>query len=434
MRTRLLFLLTFCFGLTALAQTDSVEVVNPLGGNAMDYVLQKRQISKKFENRRMMDHAFVEIGGGISEVIPRQKVRDAAKPGPLVSFGFGNWITPMHGWRFKAELGHYKFYNDAYKSRAYGAHIDYIFNISAFGHNVYNPYRPWRFVGFVGVGGHVSHSDDTMHELGEPNKFSFNLRAGVRAQLQMTSYSYVYAEPGLMLSDHNLFHIPEGYNAPHNFHLLANVEIGFGMAMPPLKGYKSPWNRSGNDTPKVETYKNGLDMFVSLSGGVSTMYNKPMNVEKKIEEGHSSDYRGKRFALSLGKFFTPIWGLRVNVAYAKNKLWDNLLMPVQSEDVTNVSVNPEALWNLNNTFAGYNPDRVVDVHAFAGMSANFTNHRKLAFGLDTGLQCNFRIAKNTYLFLEPRIDFVGQKYEALESNGWDVIPSLNAGLTYRFGR
>ena len=74
-----------------------------LSKSALDYMLQRPQVTKSYENKKFMDHLFMDFGFG-GNLMGRHNV----KLGPIAEMGLGDWISPEHGVRLN-------FYGGAYK-------------------------------------------------------------------------------------------------------------------------------------------------------------------------------------------------------------------------------------------------------------------------------------------------------------------------------
>ena len=81
----------------ALNDTASV------GMNALDYVLQRPLGNSSFENKRFGDHFFLSAGGAVS--VYGQRPGSGFRPGAHGELSFGDWVTPVHGWRVSLAAG-----------------------------------------------------------------------------------------------------------------------------------------------------------------------------------------------------------------------------------------------------------------------------------------------------------------------------------------
>ena len=113
------------------------------------------------------------------------------------------------------------------------------------------------------------------------------------------------------------------------------------------------------------------NIFVSVTGGIST-----------VNTGKSEGKFGEvapHITLSLGKWFTPVWGIRAQGGLwkanfdTKNSFgtYDANGNGITSGDVTSYSKNLgqirlDGIYNLTNSICGYNPDRLFSLSVFAG--------------------------------------------------------------------
>lgn len=96
------------------------------------------------------------------------------------------------------------------------------------------------------------------------------------------------------------------------------------------------------------------------------------------------------------------------------------------------------LWNMHNTFGGYDPNRTFWVNAVADASINASasgDGRKLSPGFGAGLQANFHLAHGVDFFIEPRVDAYKKGYAAYGPvmKKLNAAGSIMAGLTFMQG-
>ena len=131
--------------------------------------------------------------------------------------------------------------------------------------------------------------------------------------------------------------------------------------------------------------------FVSLTGGPSSLLQS---------SGSQTKYAGARVGGYIGKWFSPYSGVRLGALASTYKQEGH-----QHVKALNASVG--YLWNMHNTFGGYDPNRTFWVNAVADASINASasgDGRKLSPGFGAGLQANFHLAHGVDFFIEPRVD------------------------------
>ena len=113
--------------------------------SALDYMLQRPQVTKSYKDKKFMDHLFMDFGFG-GNLMGRHNV----KLGPTAEMGIGDWISPEHGVRLNFYGGAYKISGKEVKYAFIG--LDYLLNITAIAQPS-NQYcqRPFEVYGIAGV-------------------------------------------------------------------------------------------------------------------------------------------------------------------------------------------------------------------------------------------------------------------------------------------
>ncbi len=150
------------------------------------------------------------------------------------------------------------------------------------------------------------------------------------------------------------------------------------------------------------------------------------------------------FNLSFGKLINPVWGVRLQASGFSTKLYSNFY----NGNVGNfneykqnyVTVRVDGMYNFSNAFAGYNPDRVVDVYGFMGPSVQFAkaligenDNLKALINGSLGLGLGFQVSKSVALSLEARGEVGQSPFGDYSCKLIDGAIGVNAGLTYYFG-
>lgn len=120
----------------------------------------------------------------------------------------------------------------------------------------------------------------------------------------------------------------------------------------------------------------GDNIFVSVTGGISTIYSG----------SHEGDFGNvaPHITVSVGKWFNPVLGLRLqggfwrtnyDTKHSQGVLLDGIQQPNLIKYHKNTIVGRfDVLYNLSNAIFGYNPDRVFTLSAFAGPGLTFAKH------------------------------------------------------------
>ena len=72
--------------------------------NALDYRLQKRPASERFDNPKFMDNTFVSVAAGVQANFLNEK--SGTEVGPTIRYYFGKWFTPVIGARFGLDMSY----------------------------------------------------------------------------------------------------------------------------------------------------------------------------------------------------------------------------------------------------------------------------------------------------------------------------------------
>ncbi len=146
--------------------------------------------------------------------------------------------------------------------------------------------------------------------------------------------------------------------------------------------------------------------------------------------------------ISVGKLFTPVWGVRGQVAGFWTKLYSKYGTPAGKYNKVEKNygtIRFDGLFNLSNAIGGYNPDRLFTVSVFAGPGLTFA---KTYGNLDkvnalvngsVGVMGQFNVAKNWDVNVEARGEVSPSVFGSRSSAYTDGAVSLTAGVTYTFG-
>ena len=191
---------------------------------------------------------------------------------------------------------------------------------------------------------------------------------------------------------------------------------------------------------EVENYytKKWTDnIFVGAGVGGMAVFNDGMNTTFN-------------FNLSLGKYITPTWGVRAQVGGLQQKIGEQKT-GYAGDTQTAFEFNIDAMLNLTNLLAGYNPNRIIDLYGFVGptmniskaMNATFntdkpnefeTNGSKARIGATAGLGLGFNISSKWAINLEGRFGVTPSVFGyASDCNKAEATGRLTLGATYTFG-
>lgn len=180
-----------------------------------------------------------------------------------------------------------------------------------------------------------------------------------------------------------------------------------------LPGYKTSF----------ETNKFWDNWFISLNLGAQTLY----------AEGSTDAKFGDRLtfmpALSVGKWFTPWWGVRVQGL-------GGALHGFQNNGKTMLhkhygAVHGDFMFGLLNFFGRYNENRCFDLIPFAGIGGAFIGSDQ-SFTINAGIQARFRLSQRFDLNLEYGGIILDDDLVTRGGFPNDGISNLSVGVTFRF--
>ncbi len=135
-------------------------------------------------------------------------------------------------------------------------------------------------------------------------------------------------------------------------------------------------------------------------------------------------------SLSVGKYFSPVWGARVNIGG-----WVAKTPGVYSgsDSFFYGSATIDGLMNLSQLIRKY-PERLFDVSVIAGIGFNRSFNHASSFMGKLGLMGSFRLNDAIDLNVEATANGVGDRWNGRDDHGIDTYFNLGVGLTYKFGR
>lgn len=386
--------------LFALALPLSAQVPN----NALDYMLQRPKVAKHFENKTFGDHLFIEGGIGVNSIVTRSSSH-FDKPGVTAKIGIGDWVTPLHGWRVEFQGGH--FTNGSSNPAIVGGSLDYLLNITALSlstlrDSTYANPRRFELVSNVGV-------DFLNSSLDSKNENVLGAHLGLRGQVNFSRFGYFYLEPAIGLYSDKVTHESNW----RGYRFAASLSAGLGYR---LQGGSSSTSQFEDDGHFLN------HTFISFTGGPSALLQNG---------GSQTKYAGGRAGGYIGKWFNPYSGVRLGAMASTYKQEGH-------QRVKALGLSAGYLWNMHNTFGGYDPDRIFWINAVADASVNASSSgdgRKLTPGIGAGLQGNFHLAKGVDFFVEPRVDAYKDEYAVYGPSikKMNVAGSIMAGLTFTQG-
>lgn len=170
-----------------------------------------------------------------------------------------------------------------------------------------------------------------------------------------------------------------------------------------------------------------------------------------LGESDFGDMLSPAAALSVGRNFNPIWGLRVGVSGWQAKgAW---FTPIQLYKFNFMQVNADVTVDISNWLGGFKYDRVVNPYVFLGLGANiafnndeakrisesgntltllWTGNKAFIAGR-AGAGVNFRLSKRVQIGVEVNTNMLPDKFNSKNADNLDWHTNALVGLAFRFG-
>lgn len=364
-----------------------------------------------FENSRLSDHLFVSVWGGV-RMLKSGDVKNSLKGlGPQAAVSLGRWLTPVSGLRLSAGMG----YTDAPANSVAGKlkhaelRADYMLNINTLLWG-YDADRLFTLSGIIGA------NLAGTKGVAEGSQWSLGAGAGLQGSFRLNRSVDLFVEPRINLYQKK-YAGGNGY-----FHSDQTGELNFGITYHSVER---------NARASKHFSKQFADHIFMTSGIGAQLFLNRENLK------HASAL-GPQATISIGKWFSPASGLRLVGSAGFFSNFDRLPADVSGNHLRhiNISAGADYLWNLTNTFSGYDPDRLFELIGTAGANLTLASHSQhnLQPGIQVGMQALWHLNDFLGLYIEPQVRMYGDKF--IESNlGFiqkDVITGINAGFHYRF--
>ena len=197
---------------------------------------------------------------------------------------------------------------------------------------------------------------------------------------------------------------------------------------------------------------------------------QPLGVQYTLGERDFGDLLSYNVQAAIGRQFTQLWGARFALNAWQSKggsKYDGTGMPWANKEYgwkwNYVAPTVDATLNLSNLIAGFNPNRVFNLSAFAGIGLNIawkndeaatanqqiktdlalTGVEPLAYLWDGtklrlmgqfGLNGDFKINDAWSINVELSANTLNDKYNSKKAKNWDWYFNALAGVKYNFGK
>ena len=426
-----LFAFLACVALDeATAQQDTATVQPSF--NALNYSLQKRYHpgdKVQFERKKGTLNLFVSAFAGFDKLLSREETDFAV--GSFFGASVGKNVSRVSTFRGSLFGGSYtRNFNHARLTR-WGAELDYIFNVSTFIAG-YNPGRMFEVSTVSGLGYQLAFLEKQSAHVGE-----FHL--GLQFRLHTSPSFDFYLEPRAMIQTDGMSRMIQ-----HNWH---KYDLSFGATAGLTYRFQA--------APLTSRMKmldgDGLadNTFVSFASGMQ------MQLSKMTSDIGTLKSAGPAFSLSLGKWLTPAFGIRLS-GFSSADTWheqkkgsyllkdDGAKGPFY-EMATYTGGRLEGMFKLLYFFNGRQTDAPFDINLLAGgefghmRKENDDTPVKCGYtGFTGGAQFKFQLTDYLAFFVEPHTSLISYSLNQTSESGKnyrekysDYLFNLNIGLEIR---
>lgn len=374
--------------------TETVE-----GFNALKYVLQKPNRNQFFRHKLFGDHCFVSVEGGAGWFMDPANLFLRPQTDYKLGVSFGDWVTPVHGWRLSANAGRHHL--DGHYSAFAGVSFDYLANFSALVRG-YNHKRKFEVFGAAGVEYQRDRHCGLNHNI-------YGLRIGLQGRWNFARNLYAYIEPRL-----GAYFGPGIYKdledpSPFHYRIEPSLMVGLGFRRMTAEE-RALWTEPFVSRNAAE------NMFYEIGAGWTNL---------KKHNGKSGLFTDNNltFSFSMGKWFSPYAGLRANASYGKIYNPHEFFMG-----------GLDFMWNFTSVMNGYRVYSPIELDLFVGGCGIYVQNikGKLYPGVEGGVKAMVNINPNWGIFVEPQVRWFGNGFrsEVLDTR---LLTSLNLGLRYTIG-
>lgn len=367
------------------------------GFNALDHVLQKPLGNPVFEHKRFGDHFFLSGGAGFDMAGLH------ARPGLRGELTFGDWITPVNGWRVTLAGGVPSIAKGA-PYPGYGAvGADYLLNLSSLLRG-YDSRRVFELIGGLGA------EYRRVRVPGGSWGNEIGVRASLQARFNVARALYLYVEPRLTLYAGTRY---QGVtDRTRRFRPDAGLNLGLGYRL--LRGAER--REGATDFVNVDD----SHLFFGVGAGAATFV-----------RGANRSSLGPAAQIYAGKWLSSVAGLRLKADFGR------YVVPGDPGHRYIATGALDYIWDISTAFSGYRPNEVFDLSLNLGVAAAYADNAKSKIypGVEGGLTAAFRLSPNWSLYIEPQVQVFTRKFAGDVGKGEVISPmaSVIGGVRYTIG-
>lgn len=417
LHTALIALTLGVFSASAQTMDDVKDTLRVGNFRAHDHLLQKPLGFLQYEDGpQTLQHFYWSAGGGAGITGDRSRQAFTGQ------FALGSWITPVYGWRLHGGINTAAVPGSS-RALAITAGADMVINLSNLNYDRgYNPYRKFELLYTFGLGA----QNYTAGSIGSNEDV---LRYGVNTSLQARYFVdrplYVFVEPQFSMMYGQSANGVDKKMVRKRFSPTTAINVGFG--------YQLLYGKEGSNWRNDPFERKGVShMFFGAGGGFNARVS-----------GLENKFRLTTMAF-VGKMFSPISGLRLNMMFNQVRTYKNPVFNVYQNRYT-WTTGLDYVYALNSAFGPYDNNNKIDLRLLVGPTMTFASaigsridnpdNIKVYPGAEVGLSVAMRVCPNWYFYVEPMMKFFSSDYSVDVMRYANNAPTINinAGLQYNVG-
>ena len=357
------------------------------------------------DDGHFLNNTFIYFAGGPQVLLSPLNGTMFNTLGARAQGGIGKWFNRGYGARLSGYTNFLQEKDDA-KNKGFGISADAMIDLTYLNEG-YNPHRRFWINGMIGAS-LALHKHEGIKKL-----ITYGFGAGLQPNFRLREGISFFVEPRIdVLNNKNSVYGATTSSWAVVPSLLAGVNF--------MQGGDTNAQRQGNFNFTNQTLYDHLFIDGALGayfagGSYRTLLSSPTS------QAHPKIYA------AIGKWFNATSGMRI---------WGDINKPrgvTRADHLLTVGI--DYLWNITNTFHGYDPARKFEFQSSLGF--NILNQKQvtgLAYGLNAGVRAQWNATKMAAFFIEPQVRLY--KEEAERNNytfeGIDFVPVGLVGMQLRF--
>ena len=357
------------------------------------------------DDGHFLNNTFVYFAGGPQALLSPLKGSMTNTLGARMQGGIGKWFKRGFGARLTAYANFLRELHEE-KNKGLGIALDGMVDLTYLNEG-YNPHRRFWMNGLLGASLALH-----KHE-GVRKTITYGFGAGLQPNFRLTEGIAFFLEPRV-----DVFNNKKDIYGPttNSWAVVPSLLAGVNF----MQGGFTKEQREANAnfvhaTPYDHLFIEGATGLYFAGETYRTLWNSP-----------STDAHLKLYG-AIGKWFNATSGMRI---------WGDVNKPRAGHYADHqLTAGIDYLWNMTNTFHGYDPNRKVELHSSLGFNVlKQKNIKSFTYGVNAGIRAQWNASKMVAFFVEPQVrvykeDVMRNNYTTM---GYDFVPVGLLGMQLRF--